>query len=59
MYYVAVDIGCIECGESTAVLGISADKDKAQTILDDAAAIQQENWIGQHSFELFEVEEIT
>jgi len=54
MIYVAVDIGCIECGESSAVLGLFTDKIKAQAVLDAAEKEQAANWHGQHSFELFE-----
>ena len=59
MYYVAVDIGCLECGEDSAVLGIFTTKEMAESILDKASADQQANWIGQHSFEVFEVVAIT
>ena len=33
--YVAVDIGCIECGEESAVLGVFTDKAKAREVLDE------------------------
>ena len=56
--YVAVDIGCIECGEQTNVLGIFTDKNKAWDVLDEHATRQMENWSGQHYFDVYEVNEI-
>jgi hypothetical protein len=38
-YYVAVDIGCIECGESTAVLGIFTHEKDAEAAAAAADAI--------------------
>ena len=57
--YVAVDIGCIECGEESNVLGIYTDQAKAESVCDSAAVKQRENWTGEHSFEVFEVKGIT
>ena len=57
MYYVAVDIGCIECGECTSVLGIFTDEACAREVCEEHATRHQANWRGQHSFEVFEVEE--
>ena len=56
--YVAVDIGCIECGESSAVLGIFTDKNKAWDVLDEHEKRQGEHWRGQHYFDVYEVNEI-
>ena len=58
MYYVAVDVGCIECGEETSVLGIFTDKQKAMEVLGEHKKRQEENWSGQHNFELHEVSEL-
>lgn len=57
-YYVAVDVGCIECGEDSAVLGIFSDKDLADQVIEDHAERQKKDWHGQHSFEIFEVDGI-
>lgn len=57
-YYVAVDIGCIECGESSAVLGIFTDQPAAEAACERAEAKQAANWRGQHSFEVFEIAEL-
>jgi len=57
-YYVAVDIGCIECGEESAVLGIFTEEAVADAICTKEAAAQMEDWGGQHSFEVFAVDEL-
>lgn len=58
MLYVAVDIGCIECEQCSAVLGVFDTLDAAQSVLDDHETRHNQNWSGQHSFEIFEVESI-
>lgn len=57
MKYVVVDIGCIECGEESAILGIFNDKNKAEKVRKKYDKIQEENWTGQHHFEIFEIKE--
>lgn len=56
--FVAVDIGCIECGEASAVLGIFHTKKRAEAVCAEHRARQAENRKGQHSFEVFEVSQI-
>lgn len=56
--YVAVDIGCIECGEESAVLGVFTDREAAEAVRSSQEKIQAEHWMGQHSFEIFEIEEM-
>lgn len=56
--FVAVDIGCIECGEESAVLGVFTTEEKAEAVLNDHRIRQNKNWRGQHSFECFEVDGI-
>jgi hypothetical protein len=58
MFYVAVDVGCIECGEYSNVLGIFTTESKAQEVVDDHCNRQKDNWCGEHSFKVFEVEQI-
>ena len=53
--FVAVDIGCIECGEESAVLGVFTSEEKANEVLTDHKKRQDENWCGQHHFEAFEI----
>ena len=50
--------GCIECGEDTNVLGIFTSKEKAEEVCKEHKKRQQNNWCGQHYFEVFEIEKI-
>ena len=52
--FVAVDIGCLECGESSSVLGIYGTEEKARQICEEAKVAQAKNWNGQHAFLVFE-----
>lgn len=56
--YVVVDVGCIECGEVTNVLGVFTDENKACDVLDEHEKRQEENWRGEHRFNIYEVNEI-
>ena len=48
--WLAFDIGCIECGEDSAVIGVYDTEDEAQTAAAAAAELQAANWTGQHQF---------
>lgn len=56
--FVAVDVGCIECGEESAVIGVFTTEEKATTVLDEHRKRQCKKWRGQHSFECFEIDGI-
>lgn len=53
-YFVLVDIGCLECGEESALIGVFTECEKAEKALAEARELQRKNWFGQHSFEIFE-----
>ena len=55
MKYIVVDIGCIECGEASAILGIFDNKERAEEVKEKYAIIQGNNWTGQHHFKVFEI----
>ena len=57
MKYVVVDVGCIECGEESAVLGIFTDKKKAEEIMKKCEEYQSAHWMGQHYFFIEEIKE--
>lgn len=57
-FYVAVDIGCIECLEESNVLGIFTKKEKAEKVIKEHSKRQQDHWGGQHEFEIFVIDEI-
>ena len=54
VFFVAVDIGCLECGELSSVLGIYGTEEKALQICEEAKVAQAKNWQGQHAFQVFE-----
>lgn len=52
--FVAVDIGCIECGESSALIGVYDTHESAQQACD---TWQEVGWRGgQHSYEVFDLD---
>lgn len=58
--FVAVDIGCIECGESSHIIGIYNTKVDAEKAIEEYTDYDTYRWgrkgrIGQHSEEIFEV----
>ena len=58
MYYVVVDIGCLECMERSNVLGIFTNKDRAIQVCDKYYKLQKENWNGDHDFIIFEIDNL-
>ena len=58
MFYVAVDIGCIECGEDSAVLGVFDDEKAAQLVCNEHEERQAKDWHGQHYFQVFPIESL-
>lgn len=58
MLYVAVDIGCLECGEESAVIGIYLDEEVANQ--EAEKAMDMDTGIpGQHHYQVFPVDGIT
>lgn len=52
--FLAMDIGCIECGESSEVLGIFLTQEEADIKCEEMYKL---GWRGgQHFYEVFEVE---
>ena len=54
--YIVVDIGCIECGESSAIVGVFSDKALAEAAIADCERLDWRD--GQHSYEMFDVPEL-
>jgi hypothetical protein len=54
--WLAFDIGCIECGEGSAVIGTYATQEAAQQAADTAEEQQKQDWRGQHRFEVYDLE---
>ena len=53
--WLAFDIGCIECGEDSAVIGVFSTKEFAEAACKVAEEEQAKNWHGQHSMEVFQL----
>ena len=53
--YVAVDIGCLECGEESDVLGIFTSEEGARQAQALHKAWQAKHWSGQHEFKVFAI----
>lgn len=58
MYYVAVDIGSLECAEKTTVIGIFSAKQKATLACREYATRETKHWEAEHWITVFEVEKI-
>lgn len=54
MRYLVINIGCIECGVSSNVVGVFTDKDKADEVAVNLNETHAWREGGQNSFEVFE-----
>jgi hypothetical protein len=54
--FIAMDIGCIECGESSKLIGIYVTKGDAENAIIKPKEEQAKNWTGEHKFIIFEGE---
>ena len=52
--YILVDIGCIECGSSSNIVGVFSNKEFAEKLAYNLEEILDFHDGGQHSFEVFE-----
>ena len=53
--YAVIDVGCIECGESSGLVGVFTDKKIADMVADDCIKIQRLNWRGEHMFYVWKI----
>ncbi len=53
--WLAFDVGCIECGEESNVIGLFDSEEEAQAACEIAREKQKADWHGQHSFEVFDL----
>lgn len=60
MKFLVFDIGCIECGESSEVVGFYDTRAEAEHVAEEYSTVTKgwgrPEWHGQHSVEVFEVE---
>ena len=59
MKFLAFDIGCIECGEDSSVVGLFDTREAADAAIDEyldgGSSWGRTGWIGQHKVTIFEV----
>ena len=56
MRWLAFDVGCIECGEASSVIGLFATREEA---LAACIPFEELGWIGgQHYYEVFDMEKV-
>jgi len=59
--YIVMDIGCIECGEPSDIVGVYKSWDEAQAAGDEYANAKPQNswgraeWTGQHYVQVFKI----
>lgn len=53
--FLAFDVGCLECGESSATLGLFATAEEAHAKCDAAKKAQEADWHGQHDFIVYDL----
>lgn len=53
--WLAFDVGCIECGEESSIIGTFATQQEAEQAACIAQEAQNKNWKGQHSMEVFDL----
>ena len=54
MKYIVVNIGCIECGVSSDIVGVFTSKKKAEEIAEKLGSDHDWRGGGQNSYEVFE-----
>lgn len=53
--WLAFDIGCIECGEESAVIGVYMTRAEAETACNAQRVAQKNDWHGQHEMQVFDL----
>lgn len=56
--WLVFDIGCLECGEESNIVGLYDTKEEAVAASIVASDIQQQSWSGQHEFEIYDLAEV-
>lgn len=54
--YIAFDIGCLECGEPSGIIGVYNEKDEAEAAAEAAHRRQREDWHGEHGMWVFDTD---
>ncbi|PMC38619.1 hypothetical protein CJ195_09185 [Bacillus sp. UMB0899] len=56
MYYVVLDQGCSECGESSNILGIFTSIDKAKKVRDEYKIVNNLDEYSDHEFFIYKID---
>ena len=51
--WILVNIGCIECGVSSAIVGVFTDKERADALADELSTKYHWREMGQNNYEVF------
>ena len=54
--YMAFQIGCLECGEQSEILGLYDDAASAQSECQRASEAHKKDWDGQRDFVVYDLE---
>ncbi|WP_078547585.1 DUF7336 domain-containing protein [Litchfieldia alkalitelluris] len=58
MYFVVIDIGCTECGESSNLIGIFTSKERAQAAKETYIKVNRLQNNSDHEFFIYQIEEL-
>ncbi|MCM3161395.1 hypothetical protein [Metabacillus litoralis] len=58
MFYVVLDLGCAECGESSNVLGIFTSLEKAKAARDEYKELNSLDEYSDHEFFIYEIDKV-
>jgi|GEM_PF-6233580 len=56
MYFVVLDLGCAECGESSNILGIFTSIEKAKKARDDYKTVNKLDEYSDHEFFIYKID---
>ncbi|MGQ4664815.1 hypothetical protein AB3Z07_11360 [Metabacillus halosaccharovorans] len=58
MYYVVLDLGCSECGESSNILGIFTSYEKAKNAKDEYIIVNKLDEYSDHEFFIYKIDSL-
>jgi hypothetical protein len=58
MYYVVLDLGCAECGESSNILGIFTTQDHAKKAINEYKEINRLDDYSDHEFFIYGIDKL-
>lgn len=55
-FFLAFDVGCIECGEDSGPIGVFTDREAAERACADAQTKRQKDWLGEHEMVVWNID---